>query len=318
MMHEENNNFIIVTEKCMFVEIEKDSSGSWTEATLFVVHNGNGLGLIYNKNEWIDDAPVEHEILLPCQWDHIDILNTPYGDFAVTYSKGKCGCLSLQAQCTKTDEISKEDDYFICISATPICENQYTSIISDEKCQRIIIFEKDYKKQYYDLENKTTSRLYDWICGINTDCIACYQNNQVQCINIFKGITLPTPENFEVIYKCEYLDGAVFLIYNHDMDNPSPQEYLLFYSEPLNCFYKTEMFEKINIFGITSTIFPFEMSGFEGIAESRDITYHALGNYWSDKDIKKANCICVCENEENKPNTHKIIDLGLCGTQHVE
>ena len=96
------------------------------------------------------------------------------------------------------------------------------------------------------------------------------------------------------MYKCEYSDGEVFLIYNHDVDNPSPQEYLLFYSESLNCFYKTEIYEKINIFGIASHIFPFEMSGFEGITESRDVTYRAFGNHWSDEDIKRTDTIQLC------------------------
>ena len=288
-----SSGFELISEKYVLIQAGTNPD-RWIEATLFIILDGNCLGIMYNKNEWIDQSPVDYKNLLPCRWNHIDVLNMPDGDYIVTYLNGKCSCFSLQAQCTQTDEISKEDNYCISIVATPICDNLYTNIGCDEKCKKIIIFEKDYKKQYYDLTSKTMSCLYDGIFGINADIVACYQNYKVQCFNISQGITLPILENFDILYKCEYLDGSVFLIYNHNADDPMPQEYLLFYSESLSCFYKTEIYKKINIFGITSTIFPFEMSGFEGITESRDVTYRAFGNHWSDNDIKRIDTIQLC------------------------
>ena len=295
---ENNCDFEIISKKYAIIpDIEDDMDGPWIEASLFVIHNGKKSGLMYNKNDWIENAPKEYIILLNCEWDHIDILNTSYGDYVIAYSKGKCRCFFLRGCKEILEETSTENIFSILFTVSNVGDNWYDSVRCEGKSSKLLIFEKNNRKQYYNLETDEMSCPYDLLEVVSEEFIVYYnfQDDQGGCVNFVSGICFPEIHNFRAMYKCEYTDGIVFSIYHHNMEELLSQEYLLFYSATLNCFFKTNIFTKINIFGISSDWSYFEMLGFEGISESCDITYRAFGNCWSDKDIERIDDIQKCE-----------------------
>jgi len=299
---------------------ESLETGWYMGVNLYIIFDGSKFGVAYNKYNDFPNKKAGYVVLIDCIWDHIDILDTEFGDYVVVYSGGKCGCYSLYGdikECESSDYVT----YYTSLNAMTICECLYDSVKYDKgRCERAIFLTCEDGMQYYDLKCEIMSEYYSWVSAIDNEFLECCQNDQITRFHLDKEAIFPQlPEQELVHYVCNYKDGIVYnVVTNRNCEENQWEGYLLFYSKTDGLFYYTEVYDKINLFGVSESCGKFQMSGFEAISNSVDITYHSFGKYWSDKDVKKANCICVCENAENKPNTHKTIDLGICGTQHVE
>lgn len=274
---------------------------------LYVVSDGEKLGVVYNKNDWNHNKTPEYEMLINYEWNHIEVLDTEYGDFIVAYKDGKCCCFSLVGK----DEIINENSHFawckLSIRAFPITECVYDDIKYPRKeCEKVLLLYRDDKMQYYNLENQFLSDLYlrvhcidnefiEYIIGdIPYDELFASENKDAvvrKCVGLNDDIEFPDiPEQEFLYYRCTYENGTVYQIFtNRNCVENQWEAYLIFYSKATGQFYKTDIYDEINLFYFSKNGSSYiSLSGLECKKEGISKTYKAENSVWSDKDLEKS------------------------------
>lgn len=256
---------------------------------LYVVSDGRKYGLAYDTNDWKNDKyDPEYKLLTGCNWDHFNTLDTVYGCFVVAFSNGKCTCFSLIGKSDPVEESPNKWETVITVSAAQICDCIYDKITYSESASEdlLILYRKD-EKQYYDLERNVLSERYDWIYPIHDEFIECGKGDEVFRINLNGKNPFPKHTGEEQInFVCRYNDGLIFIVFTNRRCDKNPFEsYLVFYSEKEDVFCITEIYDKVNIFGVKKYGCAFLMSGFECLKNGKSVHYNASQSIWSDEDI---------------------------------
>lgn len=275
----EKNTFpykIIKKEEAVIKDEESFETDWYMGVNLFVVSDGSKFGVAYNKKEW-SDSKVEYVVLIDCKWEHIDILDTEFGAYVIAYLKGKCCCYSV---------FGEWDASSISIIASQICDCVYDDIkYMHEKCERVLLFRGKDNMKYYDMKLETISQEYNWVYPIDNEFIECCKDNYISRVNINNKMKFPSIS--PVHFVCKYSDGCVYHIFtNRNCAENQWESYLLFYSKKQREFYKTSVYDKINILGIAENCYTFYMFGFEGIKKEQKSCYITSNEVWSDDDIQ--------------------------------
>lgn len=276
---------------------ESFETGWYMGVNLYTIFNGSKFGIAYNKYNNFPNEKAEYVVLIDCAWDHVDILDTEFGDYVIVYSGGKCGCYSLYGTDVKASRRADYVTYYTSLTATAICECIYDSVKYDKhRCERALFLKCEYGMQYYDLKREIMSEYYGWVHAIDNEFLACCQNDQITRLHLDKEATFPQlPEQELVHYVCNYQDGYVYnVLTNRNCEENQWEGYLLFYSKKERFFYATEIYDKINLTGFSDKCCPFYMTGFDGIKDGNIITHVASARFLTDDDIKTNNGIFSC------------------------
>ena len=246
---------------------ESEAEYDWNFGVfLYIVSDGGKLGVAYNKNDWNHDKAPEYEMLINFEWNHIGLLDTEYGDFIVAHKAGKCCCFSLVAK----EEIINENSHFawckLSIRAFPITECIYDDIkYSGKECEKVLLLYCDDRMQYYNLEKQFLSDLYlgvhcidnefiEYMIGdISYDELFALENKNAvvrKRVGLNDDIEFPDiPEQEFLYYRFTYENGTVYQIFtNRNCDENQWEAYLIFYSKATGQFYKTDIYDEINLF----------------------------------------------------------------------
>lgn len=271
----------------------KDEESTETEfymgVNLYTISNGSKLGLAYDKNDWNHPArkPL-YEVLIECDWDHLDILDTEYGAHIVAYLHGKCCCFSLFGTSVPDEETTDCCRFYISIVPTLIFECLYDSVTYDKhSCERILLCHRENSTQYYDLKTETLSEAYDGIYLLDDEFIECSLNGSIKRINLNGDVIFPELSELEIVlFVCKYKDGRVYrILTNRNCEENLWEGYILFYSETNRTFRATEVYDRVNFLGESDRGRIFQMTGFEGIKNNQINTYNAKEKLWSDSDM---------------------------------
>lgn len=267
---------------------ESFETGWYMGVNLYTIFNGSKFGIAYNKYNNFPNEKAEYVVLIDCAWDHVEILDTEFGDFVVVYSGGKCGCYSLYGTEVKVSGRSDYVTYYTSLTATAICEYIYDSVKYDKhRCERAIFLTCEEGMRYYDLKREIMSDYYGWVHAIDNEFLECCQNDQIIRFHLDKEAIFPQlPEQELIHYVCNYKDGCVYnVLTNRNCEENQWEGYLLFYSKKEHFFYATEIYDKINLTGFSDRCCPFYMTGFEAIIGGKKDCYFALDTVWSDFDL---------------------------------
>ena len=257
--------------------------------SLYIVSDEKKLGMVYDKRNWdFSNNEPEYSTLLECSWDHFDVFDTLEGVYVAAYSQGKCNCYYLKYSSTE-----KQDS--ICISASLISQRLYDKITYDlHKSPYVLLLRENDDVWYYDLKAKVLSERCDWCHPLSYKFILYSTKCQSIILNLENGdeLSLPPPNNLSSHIE-RYEDGYVFIFYDNWTKEETQMVYLVFYSEREHCFYKTDIYDDVNIYVTTPSTLENRITGFDGIKEGKIISHVASKKFWTDEDIKRSRDISL-------------------------
>lgn len=227
--------------------------------------------MVYDKRNWdFSNNEPEYGVLFECSWDHFDVFDTLEGVYVAAYSQGKCNCYYLQYSSTE-----KQDN--ICISASLISQRLYDKITYDlHKSPYVLLLRENDDVWYYDLKAKVLSERCDWCHSLSYKFVLYSTKCQSIILNLENGdeLSLPPPNNLSSHIE-RYEDGYVFIFYDNWTKEETQMVYLVFYSEREHCFYKTDIYDDVNIYVTTPSTLETRITEFDGIKEGKIISHVA-------------------------------------------
>ena len=260
------------------MEEETDEGVFMIGVWMITITDGHKFGLAYDSNDWRKEHGEDISPLICCEWDHFEFLETDYGAYIVAYSNEKCCCFSTSGETLPLDDGTCR----ISVEMQRITEIIYDNIKSGTR--RLLLLSQGENKYYYDLKNGALSDAFDRVYPLGDAFVECEKNYRSEVVYLDDDIVFPHPMINECLFfSCYYKNGYVFAVC---ANNRWEISYLLFYSKNKKSFYKSDIYDKIDVLGILDFSHAYNfMYGMRALKEGEEITILSCNGQWTDEDI---------------------------------